>query len=64
MVTRVVESTSKVAASKKFISTELKSIRDKGFSNVLRKIIFNSNVDWEKVADIIKENMPEVDLNN
>ena len=64
MVTRVVESSSKVAASKKFISTELKSIRDKGFSNVLRKIIFNSNIDWEKVADIIEENMPEVDLNN
>lgn len=64
MVTRVVESTSKVDATKKFISTELKSIRDKGFSNVLRKIIFNSNVDWENVADIIKENMPEVDLNN
>ena len=62
MVSRVVESTKKADASKKFISSRLKDMRDSAFSTVLRQIIFRSNVDWEAAAEIIKENMPEVDL--
>ena len=48
---------------RRFLSTEILSqIKNKAVENVVRKVIFeHSNViDWDKVYDIIIEEMPEL----
>lgn len=46
--------------AKIFISNNLKLINDQAFANVLREIIFQSNVEWKDIMNIILRNMPEV----
>ena len=44
---------------KRFISMNLSKMEDQGFANVLRQIIFNSDIEWKDVELIIKKYMPE-----
>ena len=46
--------------AKIFISNNLKLINDQAFANVLREIIFQPNVEWKDIMNIILRNMPEV----
>ena len=45
--------------AKIFISMNLSKMEDQGFANVLRQIIFNSDIEWKDVELIIKKYMPE-----
>lgn len=46
-----------------FISKELKSLDDQGLANVLRNIIFSSDIDWNYATKMVNKFMPEVTLN-
>lgn len=49
-----------IESTKEFISNNLKLINDQAFANVLREIIFQSNIEWKDVQLIISRHMPEV----
>lgn len=49
-------------ATKEYISKRLSELTDKVFSNVLREIIFQSNVDWKDVQRVLVKHEPEVVL--
>ena len=51
-----------IESTKEFISNNLKLINDQAFANVLREIIFQSNIEWKDVQLIISRHMPEVKI--
>lgn len=51
-----------IEETKSFVSKNLKNIEDQAFANVLRDIIFNSDIDWKDIQLIIERHMPEVNL--
>lgn len=49
-------------STKMFISNNLKNINNKPFENILREILFSSNIDWKDVQLIINKYMPEIKI--
>ena len=51
-----------IVSTKKFISDNLKLINDQAFANILREIIFQSNIEWKDIQLLINKYMPEVKI--
>lgn len=49
-------------STKKFMSDNLKLINDQAFANVLREILFQSDLNWQDIQLIISRHMPEVKI--
>lgn len=51
-----------IESTKIFISNNLKNINNKPFENILREILFSTNIDWKDVQLIINKYMPEIKI--